>query len=103
VNKVAVLCSYVQKLYKQDECHFSKNICWLSLFYEAIINLFLVLLTALKTGQEDDETATIQSRPLPRDVFRIRQIQRARGVSNSQTTSAASGGSAFSGDQSVST
>lgn len=54
--------------------------------------------------QEDDETTTIQSRPLPRDVFRIRQIQRARGVSNSQTGSAASGGSAFSGgDQSVST
>ncbi|ONK55468.1 uncharacterized protein A4U43_UnF2920 [Asparagus officinalis] len=53
--------------------------------------------------QEDDETSTIQSRPLPRDVFRMRQIQRARGVSNSQTGSAASGGSAFSGDQSVST
>lgn len=53
--------------------------------------------------QQEDETTTIQSRPLPRDVFRIRQIQRARGVSSSQTTaSAASGGSAFSGDQSIS-
>ena len=58
-----------------------------------------MLLMGLKTGQEDKETATIQSRPLPRDVIQIRQIQRARGVSNSQTTSAASGGSAVSGDQ----
>ncbi|KAJ6808847.1 cleavage stimulation factor subunit 77 [Iris pallida] len=54
--------------------------------------------------QEDDESATIQSRPLPRDVFRIRQIQKSRGISTSQTGSAASGGSAFSGgDQSIST
>ncbi|KAK7840384.1 cleavage stimulation factor subunit 77 [Quercus suber] len=28
--------------------------------------------------QEDDETVTVQSQPLPRDVFRIRQIQKAR-------------------------
>ncbi|KAF8395611.1 hypothetical protein HHK36_019561 [Tetracentron sinense] len=52
--------------------------------------------------QEDDETATVQSVPLPRDVFRIRQIQRSRGVSTSQTGSA-SCGSAFSGDLSGST
>ncbi|XP_010279464.1 PREDICTED: cleavage stimulation factor subunit 77 isoform X2 [Nelumbo nucifera] len=51
--------------------------------------------------QEDDET-TVQSRPLPRDVFRIRQIQKVRGVSTSQTESA-SYGSAFSGEQSAST
>ncbi|XP_077248941.1 tetratricopeptide repeat (TPR)-like superfamily protein [Tasmannia lanceolata] len=53
--------------------------------------------------QEDDETMTVQSRPLPRDVFRIRQIQRARGVTTSQTGSTASGGSAFSGEPSGST
>ncbi|KAJ0979071.1 hypothetical protein J5N97_014545 [Dioscorea zingiberensis] len=52
--------------------------------------------------QEDDESTTVQSRPLPRDVFRIRQMQRTRGVSASQTGSAASGGSAFSGEQSIS-
>lgn len=53
--------------------------------------------------QEDDETKTVQSKPLPRDVFRIRQIQKNRGSTTSQTGSAASVGSAFSGDQSVST
>ncbi|XP_058079906.1 cleavage stimulation factor subunit 77 [Magnolia sinica] len=53
--------------------------------------------------QEDDESASVQSRPLPRDVFRIRQIQRARGVSSSQTGSAASGGSALSAEPSGST
>ncbi|CAL9760037.1 unnamed protein product [Musa acuminata subsp. burmannicoides] len=53
--------------------------------------------------QEDDESTTVQSRPLPRDVFRLRQMHRSRGRSTSQTGSAASGGSAFSGDQSVST
>ncbi|KAJ4966109.1 hypothetical protein NE237_017958 [Protea cynaroides] len=52
--------------------------------------------------QEDDETATVQSRPLPRDVFRIRQIQKAQGVTSSQTGSA-SYGSAFSGELSGST
>ncbi|XP_072996994.1 cleavage stimulation factor subunit 77 [Typha latifolia] len=53
--------------------------------------------------REEDDTKTVQSRPLPRDVFRLRQIQRTRGASISQTGSAASGGSAFSGEQSVST
>ncbi|OVA03258.1 RNA-processing protein [Macleaya cordata] len=52
--------------------------------------------------QEDDETS-VQSRPLPRDVFRLRQMQKARGVTTSQTGSAASGGSAFSGELSGST
>lgn len=53
-------------------------------------------------GQEDDETVTVQSQPLPRDVFRIRQIQKARGGTTSQTGSA-SYGSALSGDLSGST
>ncbi|EHA8589430.1 Cleavage stimulation factor subunit 77 [Cocos nucifera] len=52
--------------------------------------------------KEDDESITVQSRPLPRDVFRLRQLQRSRGVSSSQTGSVVSGGSAFSGEQSVS-
>ncbi|XP_068658399.1 cleavage stimulation factor subunit 77 [Aristolochia californica] len=50
--------------------------------------------------QEDDDTTTVQSRPLPRDVFRLRQLQRSRGSVTSQTGSAASGGSAFSGEPS---
>lgn len=55
-------------------------------------------------GQDDDETTT-QSRPLPRDMFRLRQIQKSRGSTTSQTGSAASAGtgSAFSGEQSIST
>ncbi|XP_030952116.1 cleavage stimulation factor subunit 77-like [Quercus lobata] len=52
--------------------------------------------------QEDDETVTVQSQPLPRDVFRIRQIQKARAGTTSQTGSA-SYGSALSGDLSGST
>ncbi|CBI24084.3 hypothetical protein VitviT2T_017065 [Vitis vinifera] len=52
--------------------------------------------------QEDDETATAQSLPLPRDVFKIRQIRKARGGTTSQTGSA-SYGSAFSGELSGST
>ncbi|XP_029117470.1 cleavage stimulation factor subunit 77 isoform X3 [Elaeis guineensis] len=52
--------------------------------------------------KEDDESITVQSRPLPRDVFRLRQLRRSRGVSSSQTGSVVSGGSAFSGEQSVS-
>ncbi|GLT96797.1 hypothetical protein SLE2022_143950 [Rubroshorea leprosula] len=52
--------------------------------------------------QEDDETATVQSQPLPRDAFRIRQIHKTRASSTSQTGSA-SYGSAFSGDLSGST
>ncbi|XP_020535637.1 cleavage stimulation factor subunit 77 isoform X3 [Jatropha curcas] len=52
--------------------------------------------------QEEDETATVQSQPLPRDVFRIRQIQKSRVGTVSQTGSA-SYGSALSGDLSGST
>lgn len=53
-------------------------------------------------GQDDDETATAQSLPPPRDVFKIRQIRKARGGTASQTGSA-SYGSAFSGELSGST
>ncbi|KAK1278946.1 hypothetical protein QJS04_geneDACA003537 [Acorus gramineus] len=52
--------------------------------------------------QEDDETTTIQSRPLPRDVFKLREIQRIRRGGASQTGSV-SNGSAFSGELSGST
>ncbi|XP_075647410.1 cleavage stimulation factor subunit 77 [Castanea sativa] len=52
--------------------------------------------------QEDDETVTVQSQPLPRDVFRMRQIQKARAGTTSQTGSV-SYGSALSGDLSGST
>ncbi|KAL1338561.1 hypothetical protein HN51_033182 [Arachis hypogaea] len=52
--------------------------------------------------QEDDDTTTVQSQPLPRDAFRIRQYQKARASSTSQTGSV-SYGSAFSGDLSGST
>ncbi|KAJ0099430.1 hypothetical protein Patl1_19755 [Pistacia atlantica] len=53
-------------------------------------------------GQDEDETTTVQSQPLPRDVFRIRQMRKARGSASSQTGSA-SYGSALSGDLSGST
>lgn len=52
--------------------------------------------------QEDNESTTVQSQPLPKDFFRIRQIQKARGATSSQTGSA-SYGSAISGDLSGST
>ena len=60
-------------------------------------------------GQEDDETATVQSQPLPRDAFKIRQIQKARVSTVSKArgatsqTGSASYGSALSGDLSRST
>ncbi|CAK7355911.1 unnamed protein product [Dovyalis caffra] len=50
-----------------------------------------------RARQEEDETVTVQSQPLPRDVFRIRQIQKSRAGTTSQTGSA-SYGSALSGD-----
>ncbi|KAJ6703806.1 RNA CLEAVAGE STIMULATION FACTOR [Salix viminalis] len=52
--------------------------------------------------QEEDETVSAQSQPLPRDVFRIRQIQKSRAGTTSQTGSV-SYGSALSGDMSGST
>ncbi|KAK3024538.1 hypothetical protein RJ639_043730 [Escallonia herrerae] len=51
--------------------------------------------------QDEDDTATVQSNPLPRDAFKIRQLRKAR-VTGSQTGSA-SYGSAFSGELSGST
>lgn len=51
--------------------------------------------------RQDDETATVQSQPLPRDVFRIRQLQKARGAASQ--TGSTSYGSAFSGELSGST
>ncbi|KAJ8770398.1 hypothetical protein K2173_015012 [Erythroxylum novogranatense] len=47
--------------------------------------------------QVDDESTSVHSQPLPQDAFRIRQIQKARIGSTSQTGSV-SYGSAFSGD-----
>ncbi|VVA98175.1 unnamed protein product [Arabis nemorensis] len=57
------------------------------------------------SGQEEDDTATIQSQPLPTDVFRLRQMRKARGIlTSSQTpTGSTSHGSAFSGELSGST
>lgn len=56
-------------------------------------------------GQEDDDTTSVQSQPLPTDVFRLRQMRKARGIStSSQTpTGSASYGSAYSGELSGST
>ncbi|KAL2477222.1 Cleavage stimulation factor subunit 77 [Forsythia ovata] len=48
--------------------------------------------------QDDDDTTTVQSQPLPRDAFKIRQLQKVR-VSNSRAGGgSASFGSGFSGD-----
>ncbi|CAM8969067.1 unnamed protein product [Rhodiola kirilowii] len=45
--------------------------------------------------QEDDDTTTVQSAPLPKDMFKIRQIQKARSTtSQTGSVSAASYGSA---------
>lgn len=62
-------------------------------------------------GQDDDDTSTIQSQPLPKDAFKIRQLQKALGASSrtggassrtggtsSRTGGSASYGSGFSGD-----
>ncbi|XP_047954000.1 cleavage stimulation factor subunit 77-like isoform X1 [Salvia hispanica] len=61
--------------------------------------------------QDDDDTSTIQSQPLPKDAFKIRQLQKALGTSSrtggassrtggtsSRTGGSASYGSGFSGD-----
>ncbi|KAL2231584.1 cleavage stimulation factor subunit 77 [Sesamum indicum] len=47
--------------------------------------------------QDDDDTSTVQSQPLPRDAFKIRQLQKSRATS-SRTGGSASYGSGFSGD-----
>ncbi|KAM7273744.1 hypothetical protein ACFE04_028408 [Oxalis oulophora] len=56
--------------------------------------------------QDDDEMTTVQSQPLPTDLFRLRQLRKARvaAAASSQTqTGSASYGSGFSGDLSGST
>ncbi|CAD6270940.1 unnamed protein product [Miscanthus lutarioriparius] len=64
--------------------------------------------------QEEEDASTLQSRAaVPRDIFRLRQIQRSRGLgvggaaaasqSGSSAFSFSGGGSAFSGDHSAST
>ncbi|CAO2161573.1 unnamed protein product [Urochloa humidicola] len=64
--------------------------------------------------QEEEDAATVQSQAaVPRDIFRLRQIQRSRGMgvggaagasqSGSSAFSFSGGGSAFSGDHSAST
>lgn len=62
------------------------------------IEFFCLLL-----GQDEDETTTVQSQPLPRDAFKIRQLRKARGVGAGSQTGSASYGSAFSGELSGST
>ncbi|KAL9268009.1 Cleavage stimulation factor subunit 77-like protein [Drosera capensis] len=52
--------------------------------------------------KQEDDTTTVQSLPLPRDAFRLRQMQKARTGSTSQNGST-SYGSAFSGEHSAST
>ncbi|XP_073270103.1 cleavage stimulation factor subunit 77-like isoform X1 [Primulina huaijiensis] len=58
--------------------------------------------------QEDDDTSTTQSQPLPRDAFKIRQLQKARvtssrgGGGSVSYGGSASYGSGFSGDLSAS-
>ncbi|KAK6120966.1 hypothetical protein DH2020_045293 [Rehmannia glutinosa] len=44
--------------------------------------------------QDDDDTSTVQSQPLPRDAFKMRQLQKARATS-SRTGGSASYGSGF--------
>lgn len=56
----------------------------------------------LFTGQEDNDTVSVQSQLLPKDVFKLRQMRKARAT-GSQTGSASYGSaSAFSGDLSAS-
>ncbi|KAI3857178.1 hypothetical protein MKW98_010592 [Papaver atlanticum] len=50
--------------------------------------------------QQNDETP-VQSQPVPTDLFKIRQMKKARGATSSQTGSASgSSGSSFSGESS---
>ncbi|KAK4377260.1 hypothetical protein RND71_003556 [Anisodus tanguticus] len=57
--------------------------------------------------QEDEVSTTVQSQPLPRDVFKIRQLQKTRVGNSSRVTSSYTGsasyGTALSGDLSGST
>ena len=49
-------------------------------------------------GEDDEETPGPQNRPPPRDVFRLRQLQRARGGPSLQSGSTSGNSGAFSGD-----
>ncbi|PHT63894.1 hypothetical protein T459_32192 [Capsicum annuum] len=63
--------------------------------------------TTVFRRQGDDESSTVQSQPLPRDVFKIRQLQKSRVGNSSRVTSSYTGsasyGSALSGEVSGST
>ncbi|CAI0400056.1 unnamed protein product [Linum tenue] len=53
--------------------------------------------------QEEEESSTVQSQPVPKDVFRLRQIRKARIGTGASQTGSTSYGSALSGDLSGST
>lgn len=53
-------------------------------------------------GPEDDESATV-NRSLPKDIFRMRQMQRARALSSGQAGSTSGGSGALAGELSGST
>lgn len=48
--------------------------------------------------EEEEDTPVSQNRPPPRDVFRLRQLQRARGGSSLQSGSNSGNSGAFSGE-----
>ncbi|KAK9077280.1 hypothetical protein SSX86_005617 [Deinandra increscens subsp. villosa] len=50
--------------------------------------------------QDDDETSTVQSQPLPKDAFKIRQLRKARVAAGSVQTGAASYSSVQTGSAS---
>ncbi|KAF3778444.1 Cleavage stimulation factor subunit 77 [Nymphaea thermarum] len=52
------------------------------------------------SDRQDDDEITVQSQPLQRDIFRLRQMRRARGLTSSQTGSASVGSGAISGEPS---
>eukprot|EP01018_Ginkgo_biloba_P004303 Gb_41029 [translate_table: standard] len=53
--------------------------------------------------QDEDENVPVQNRPLQRDIFRMRQIQRNRGLNSTQTGSTSGGSGALAGEPSGST
>ncbi|CAN6455829.1 unnamed protein product [Victoria cruziana] len=52
------------------------------------------------SDRQDDDEITVQSQPLQRDIFRLRQMRKARGLTSSQTGSASVGSGAISGEPS---
>lgn len=67
----------------------------LSIVMHLITNSFQTLYSG---GEDDEEAPGPQNRPPPRDVFRLRQLQRARGGSSMQSGSTSGNSGAFSGD-----